>query len=229
MIRPERLTIKGQEAFRDAGEIARQRGNPVVNDAHLFAALLAQPEGVVQPLLQKAGLNVTALVQAWRSGQPNFGVNVKPETGDGWQFFWPGTTGEHGNKVPQLVIYTAKEAAAGGFELWASANGIDGAAQDFDGNDRDGIPALVEYALGLSPTASDVLPGLTADGGATVLRFLKGSTDSRLVYTIESSADLDEWTVETPTVDDASEISLTIPTGDGDSRFYRLSVSYLAD
>ncbi|HYC31492.1 MAG TPA: Clp protease N-terminal domain-containing protein, partial [Gemmatimonadales bacterium] len=63
MIRPERLTIKAQEAFRDAGELARQRGNPVVNDAHLFAALLAQPEGVVQPLLQKAGLNVTQLIR----------------------------------------------------------------------------------------------------------------------------------------------------------------------
>ncbi|HEU4698000.1 MAG TPA: ATP-dependent chaperone ClpB [Gemmatimonadales bacterium] len=63
MIRPERLTIKAQEAFRDAGEEARRRGNPVVNDAHLFAALLAQDEGVVQPLLQKAGLNVTALRQ----------------------------------------------------------------------------------------------------------------------------------------------------------------------
>jgi ATP-dependent Clp protease ATP-binding subunit ClpB len=35
-----------------------------VNDAHLLAALLAQPEGVVQPLLQKAGLNVTGLGQA---------------------------------------------------------------------------------------------------------------------------------------------------------------------
>jgi len=64
MIRPDRMTIKTQEAFRDAGELARQRGNPVVNDAHLLAALLAQPEGIVQPLLQKAGLNVTALSQA---------------------------------------------------------------------------------------------------------------------------------------------------------------------
>src|SRR5688572_24330494 len=63
MIRPERLTIKAQEALRDAGELARQRGNPVVNDAHLFATLLAQEEGVVQPLLQKAGLNVTAIRQ----------------------------------------------------------------------------------------------------------------------------------------------------------------------
>jgi len=64
MIRPERLTIKAQEAFRDAGAEAGRRGNPVVNDAHLFAALLAQDEGVVRPLLQKAGVNVPALQQA---------------------------------------------------------------------------------------------------------------------------------------------------------------------
>jgi ATP-dependent Clp protease ATP-binding subunit ClpB len=64
VLRPERLTIKAQEAFRDAGDDARRRGNPVVNDAHLFAALLAQDEGVVQPLLQKAGLNVSALRDA---------------------------------------------------------------------------------------------------------------------------------------------------------------------
>ena len=63
MIRPERLTIKAQEAFRDAAAEAARRGNPVVNDAHLFAALLAQDEGVVRPLLQKAGLNVNELVQ----------------------------------------------------------------------------------------------------------------------------------------------------------------------
>ena len=64
MIRPERLTIKAQEAFRDASVLATERRNPVINDAHLFAALLTQSEGIVQPLLQKAGLNVTALVEA---------------------------------------------------------------------------------------------------------------------------------------------------------------------
>ncbi|MBM4188771.1 MAG: ATP-dependent chaperone ClpB [Gemmatimonadetes bacterium] len=63
MLRPERLTIKGQEAFRDAIGKARERGNPVANDAHLFAALLAQDEGVVRPFLQKAGLNLTALAE----------------------------------------------------------------------------------------------------------------------------------------------------------------------
>jgi ATP-dependent Clp protease ATP-binding subunit ClpB len=63
MIRPDRLTIKAQEAFRDAGELARRLGNPVTNDAHLFLALLQQEEGVVRPLLQKLGLNVTELVR----------------------------------------------------------------------------------------------------------------------------------------------------------------------
>jgi ATP-dependent Clp protease ATP-binding subunit ClpB len=61
MIRPDRMTIKAQEAFRDAAEEARRLGNPVVNDAHLLLALIQQPEGVVQPLLQKAGVNVTRL------------------------------------------------------------------------------------------------------------------------------------------------------------------------
>ena len=61
MIRPERLTVKAAEALQQAATLARARGNPVVNDAHLFAALLAQDEGVVRPLLQKAGLNVTQL------------------------------------------------------------------------------------------------------------------------------------------------------------------------
>jgi ATP-dependent Clp protease ATP-binding subunit ClpB len=64
MLRPERLTIKATEAFRDAGDIARGRGNPVINDAHLFAALLAQDEGIVQPLLQKVGVNVAGIQEA---------------------------------------------------------------------------------------------------------------------------------------------------------------------
>src|SRR6059036_2739690 len=61
MIRPERLTVKAAEALQQAGVLARARGNPVINDAHLFAALLAQDDGIVVPLLQKVGLNVTQL------------------------------------------------------------------------------------------------------------------------------------------------------------------------
>jgi ATP-dependent Clp protease ATP-binding subunit ClpB len=61
MIRPERLTVKAAEALQEASALARARGNPVVNDAHLFAALLAQDDSIVVPLIQKTGLNVTQL------------------------------------------------------------------------------------------------------------------------------------------------------------------------
>src|SRR5881628_3610962 len=61
MIRPERLTVKAAEGLQQAGALARARGNPVINDAHLFLALLSQDDGIVVPLLQKAGLNVTQL------------------------------------------------------------------------------------------------------------------------------------------------------------------------
>jgi ATP-dependent Clp protease ATP-binding subunit ClpB len=61
MLRPERLTVKAGEALQSAIALANERGNPVVNDAHLFLALLQQEEGIVVPVLQKTGLNVTEL------------------------------------------------------------------------------------------------------------------------------------------------------------------------
>ena len=61
MIRPDRLTIKAAEALQQAAALARSRGNPVVNDAHLFHALLTQDEGIVVPLLQKTGVNVAQM------------------------------------------------------------------------------------------------------------------------------------------------------------------------
>jgi ATP-dependent Clp protease ATP-binding subunit ClpB len=57
----EKLTIKSAEALEAARGLARRRGNPVVNDAHLLAALLAQEEGIVAPLVNKVGMNVARL------------------------------------------------------------------------------------------------------------------------------------------------------------------------
>ncbi len=61
MINPERFTLKAGEALQEAGALARSKGNPVINDAHLFLALLRQEDGVVVPLLQKAGVNIADL------------------------------------------------------------------------------------------------------------------------------------------------------------------------
>jgi ATP-dependent Clp protease ATP-binding subunit ClpB len=53
---PNRWTIKTQEAFQAAMEQARAAGNPEITPEHLLAALVSQPEGVVLPVLEKAGL-----------------------------------------------------------------------------------------------------------------------------------------------------------------------------
>ena len=50
-----KLTLKSQEAVQAAQELARNRNHQLVEPAHLLSALLADPEGVVFPLLQKLG------------------------------------------------------------------------------------------------------------------------------------------------------------------------------
>src|SRR5919198_3747033 len=50
-----KLTLKSQEAVQAAQELARGRNHRLVEPAHLLAALLADPEGVVFALLQKLG------------------------------------------------------------------------------------------------------------------------------------------------------------------------------
>ncbi len=64
MINPDRLTVKAAEALNAAVAEARRAGNPVVYDLHLLAALLAQDEGIVVPVLQKLGVNVTSVREA---------------------------------------------------------------------------------------------------------------------------------------------------------------------
>jgi len=52
---PNRWTLKMQEAFNAAIELARSNANPEVTPDHLVIALLGQSEGVVLPILAKVG------------------------------------------------------------------------------------------------------------------------------------------------------------------------------
>jgi ATP-dependent Clp protease ATP-binding subunit ClpB len=55
MIRPDKFTIKSQEAIAQAEDMAGKHGNPEIVPLHLMAALLAQADGVVVPILKKLG------------------------------------------------------------------------------------------------------------------------------------------------------------------------------
>jgi ATP-dependent Clp protease ATP-binding subunit ClpB len=56
MLRMDKLTVKAQEALSRAQEIAAERHHQQIEPLHLLAALLAQDEGVVPPVLAKLGV-----------------------------------------------------------------------------------------------------------------------------------------------------------------------------
>ena len=63
-IRWDKLTVKTQEAFQRANDLASEHGNPEVMPVHLLAALLEDREGIVVPLLGKLGVQAGAVQQA---------------------------------------------------------------------------------------------------------------------------------------------------------------------
>jgi ATP-dependent Clp protease ATP-binding subunit ClpB len=48
----------------DAQRIAREHSHQAIDGEHLLLALIQQSEGLIQPLLQKLGVQSGALVQA---------------------------------------------------------------------------------------------------------------------------------------------------------------------
>ena len=57
----ERFTTKAQEALQSAQRIAHEHSHQEIDGEHLLAALLAQEDGLIQPLLQKLGVPVARL------------------------------------------------------------------------------------------------------------------------------------------------------------------------
>lgn len=55
MIRPEKMTIKTQEALAGAQQLAGRQGNGAIEPEHLLVSLLEQEGGLVVPILQKVG------------------------------------------------------------------------------------------------------------------------------------------------------------------------------
>jgi ATP-dependent Clp protease ATP-binding subunit ClpB len=63
MLRFEKMTVKAQEAVQSAQEVAARHENQQVEPVHLLAALVAQADGVVPPLLARLGIRSDALTQ----------------------------------------------------------------------------------------------------------------------------------------------------------------------
>ena len=60
-VQPDRFTIKSQEALQTAQQVAAERQNPEVLPEHLLVALVRQSDGVVAPVVQRAGTRPQAV------------------------------------------------------------------------------------------------------------------------------------------------------------------------
>lgn len=58
----DKFTVKSQEAIQKAQQAAQDKGNPEIQIAHLFKAIMEQPEGIVVPALQKLGITPSVLL-----------------------------------------------------------------------------------------------------------------------------------------------------------------------
>src|SRR5512140_1209072 len=62
-MRPDRLTVKSQEALERARSIAAQNGQQAIDPLHLLLSLLQEDEGAIAPVLDKLGLDRARMAQ----------------------------------------------------------------------------------------------------------------------------------------------------------------------
>ncbi len=124
-----------------------------------------------------------------------------------------------------------------GVEAWAEATGLSGAAADpLADPDGDGVPNLLEYALGGDPLVprSAVLPEAELVDGRLAFTFNR-IADPGLIYTVEVSDDLVTWQLlDVPGNPSTGEANVAGPVtvvdpgdrGAAPRRFLRLRVGY---
>src|SRR4051812_13499770 len=62
MFRLDKLTQKAQEGLQQAQAVAEKNDNQVLFPLHLLIALAQEKEGIVRPVLEKAGVHPDAIV-----------------------------------------------------------------------------------------------------------------------------------------------------------------------
>jgi ATP-dependent Clp protease ATP-binding subunit ClpB len=73
----DRFTVKSQEAVAAAQQLATARRNPEMTPAHLLVALLVQEDGLVPAILQKLGVDLSAI-----GARAHAAIDALPTLGD---------------------------------------------------------------------------------------------------------------------------------------------------
>jgi len=130
----------------------------------------------------------------------------------------------YGGNATNMVTVTVRQT----FESWSTDNGIAGAAFGGD-SDGDSLSNGIEYAIGSNPRAFTISPALVASGTNEAITFRKGveaAADPWIVYSIEVSYDLSQWTQVAPTAQDDTMLSYIL-SGTEPKKFVRLRITRL--
>ncbi|MGC6427427.1 MAG: S8 family serine peptidase [Akkermansiaceae bacterium] len=114
--------------------------------------------------------------------------------------------------LDNVVVQTQSSALT-----WAGTYGLGGTSMDRD-SDGDGYTNLEEYAFGGNPTVRDIPPLVPANTTDGLNRWIEYGIDSRnsdLVYEVQESTDLENWTETGFSTYDRTE---------GDIRYYRIPI-----
>jgi autotransporter-associated beta strand protein len=136
---------------------------------------------------------------------------------------------DSGTGIAQITgpgTLTVSSSPVGGFNSWASANGIPGALPGDDA-DFDSLSNLTEYALGTNPTASTPAPGTWSGNTITYSKGATAIANGDVNYIIETSTDLgvnDPWApaVTQNAPDPSTSIAYTFTPGGPAKKFARL-------
>jgi hypothetical protein len=198
-------------------------GSTVLSNFDILATAGAKNKAIIQEFTVPANLGGSISVQfvTVTDNAKVSGIEIEPvggpsgstftEAADVWTMVDGANTWTFSEATGMLSISTGGGA---NYASWASANGIAGqpASGDFD---NDGLSNLIEYALGKSPTSSSVPAGSYAGGIVSFSKGVEAVANGDVTWAIQESDDLgvtDAWQAITPTVNNSTTISYTLPT-----------------
>jgi ATP-dependent Clp protease ATP-binding subunit ClpB len=181
----DKFTIKAQEAVQRAQGLALDQGHPSIDPLHLLAALVAESDGIVRPILDKIGIDVSQLNNMIHSEIGRLpkvsGGNVPQMTGELNQVLQQAVQESTSMKDEYVssehLILTLTKSSNKAKDL-LQLNGIDeddvlramqeirGSARVTDQNPEDKFQALEKYGIDLvkQATAGKLDPVIGRDG-----------------------------------------------------------------
>jgi hypothetical protein len=202
----------------------------------------------VTPVLTGESSSDTVVTLAWETqGASSFDIERWDAATSSWQGVAAGlngtqyaveglTPGSEGifrvrrrhadNSVTYSQMTTARSFTS--FENWKNVQGIDPYLAGSVDTDGDGVPALLEYALGLDPSSPDEQRGTAVECTPSEISISYRKPRAELDYIVEVSSDMKVWTAQsvvvTP-VGDTDQVIATAPLGNQSGQFIRLRVA----